>query len=223
MSGKLCLLQFRRQEVAKQKKILVLFAHPRLSTSVVQRAMLKAIDGLEKLTLHDLYAAYPDFIIDVRREQQLLLDHDIIVFQHPFYWYSCPAIIKEWLDLVLENGWAYGTGGSKLHRKCMMSAISTGGNRDAYRQNGRNRYEATELLAPFDQSAYLCGMAYLEPFVIYTGRHLSPGELAGRAEEYRELLVDLRDGRIDPLERLAKGHELPKAFGAASLRGEHAS
>ncbi len=113
--------------MAKTKRILILFAHPRLSASVVQRAMLNAIEGLEHVTFHDLYAAYPDFLIDVKREQELLLAHDIIVFQHPFYWYSCPAIIKEWLDLVLENGWAYGTGGSKLHRKYMMNAVSTGG------------------------------------------------------------------------------------------------
>ena len=80
--------------MAKPKKILILFAHPRLSTSVVQTAMLNAIEGLENVTFHDLYAAYPDFLIDVKREQELLLAHDVIVFQHPFYWYSVPAILK---------------------------------------------------------------------------------------------------------------------------------
>jgi glutathione-regulated potassium-efflux system ancillary protein KefG len=209
--------------MAKQRKILILFAHPRLSTSVVQHAMLRAVDGLENVSLHDLYAAYPDFLIDVKREQELLLAHDIIVFQHPFYWYSCPAIIKEWLDLVLENGWAYGTGGSKLHRKVMMNAISTGGSRDAYRDNGRNRFEISDLLAPFDQSAHLCGMAYLAPFVLHTGRQMGEAELAGEAEKYRELLADMRDGRLDPLKRLAKGYDLPKAFGALAARAEHAS
>jgi glutathione-regulated potassium-efflux system ancillary protein KefG len=207
----------------KQKKILILFAHPRLSTSVVQRAMLRAIDGLENVTFHDLYAAYPDFIIDVKREQELLLAHDIIVFQHPFYWYSSPAIIKEWLDLVLENGWAYGTGGAKLHRKIMMNAISTGGSSDAYRDNGRNRFEIAHLLVPFDQSAHLCGMAYLEPFVIHTGRQMGEAELSGEAEKYRELLADMRDGRVDPLTRLTKGYDLPKAFGALKARAENAS
>jgi glutathione-regulated potassium-efflux system ancillary protein KefG len=209
--------------MTKQKKILILFAHPRLSSSVVQRSMLRAIEALENVTLNDLYASYPDFIIDVKREQELLLAHDIVVLQHPFYWYSSPAIIKEWLDLVLENGWAYGTGGSKLHRKFLMNAISTGGNRDAYRGGGKNRFEIVKLLAPFDQSAYLCGMAYLDPFVIFTGRHMTEAELSGHAESYRELLVDLRDGRVDPLKRLAPGHELPKAFGALAARAEHAS
>ena len=89
-------------------KPLVLFAHPRLSSSVVQKAMLAAIAGLDGITVHDLYAAYPDFQIDVDREHGLLLAHDVIIFQHPFYWYSSPAIIKERLDIVLEYGWANG-------------------------------------------------------------------------------------------------------------------
>ncbi len=206
----------------KQKKILVLFAHPRLGASVVQKAMLKAIAGLDNVTLHDLYAVYPDFMIDVVREQALLLEHDVIVFQHPFYWYSCPAIIKEWIDLVLEHGWAYGTGGAKLHKKFMMSALSTGGDEDAYQQNGRNRYAVEALLAPFNQTAHLCGMAYLKPFVIFTGRHMEAGELAGHAEKYRDVLVDLRDGRLDPFMQLATGFALPKPFVSKMKRNENA-
>ena len=86
-------------------KILVLFAHPRLSGSHVQRVLADAVRDLPGVTFHDLYAAYPDFTIDVAHEQALLVEHDLIVLQHPFYWYSGPAIIKEWLDLVLALGW----------------------------------------------------------------------------------------------------------------------
>src|SRR5690349_3159009 len=95
-------------------KILILFAHPRLRNSVVQSALIKAVAGLEGVTFRDLYASYPDYMIDVEAEQKALLAHDVIVLQHPFYWYSSPAIIKEWQDLVLENGWAYGPGGTAL-------------------------------------------------------------------------------------------------------------
>lgn len=193
-------------------RILVLFAHPRLSGSIGQKALFGAIAGLEHVTVHDLYAAYPHFAIDVGREQALLLEHDLIVFQHPFYWYSSPAIIKEWLDLVLENGWAYGPGGTKLAGKFMLSAISTGGSREAYGTGGRNRYEVRQLLAPFNQTAYLCRMAYLEPFVIYAPRRMNAAELSTSAERYRDLIVGLRDGRIDPLEQLATDYALPADF-----------
>ncbi len=193
-------------------KPLVIFAHPRLSGSVVQKTMLAAISGLDGVTIHDLYAAYPDFQIDVDREQELLLAHDVIIFQHPFYWYSSPAIIKEWLDLVLEYGWAYGPGGTRLHRKFMMSALSTGGPTEAYRSKGRNRFAVRELLAPMDQTAYLCGMGWLEPHIIFAGRRSEPASLTRNAEIYRDLIIDLRDGRIDPMKHLARGYDLPHSF-----------
>ena len=134
-------------------RILVLFAHPRLRQSVVQRAMLAAIQGLEDVTIRDLYAEYPDLMIDPRREQAELLDHDLLVLQHPLYWYSAPAIVKEWLDVVLEEGWAYGSGGTRLHGKFLLNALSTGGPQEAYHDQGRNRFPVRALLAPFDQTA----------------------------------------------------------------------
>lgn len=205
------------------KSILILHAHPRIGNSLVQRAMLNAVKGLDGVTVHDLYAAYPDFMIDVGREQSLLLAHDVIVFQHPFYWYSTPAILKEWQDLVLECGWAYGPGGSRLHGKHLMNAVSTGGSQDAYREGGRNRFAIEELLRPFDQTAHLCGMAFLEPFVIFAGRHMDEARLSLHAEKYRDLIVGLRDGRLDPLRHLADGHDLPAAYRATHKDKRHAS
>lgn len=193
-------------------KLLILHAHPRSNASVVQRAMLRAITGLDGVTIVDLYADYPALDIDAAREQQRLLEHDVIVLQHPFYWYSSPAIIKEWQDLVLVNGWAYGPGGTSLAGKFLMSAISTGGSEAAYQHGGRNRFEIEELLSPFNQTAYLCSMAYLAPFVIHAGRRMPAPELTAAAESYRDLIVGLRDGKIDPLLRLAPGFALPPAF-----------
>ena len=193
-------------------KILVVFAHPKMSESIVQREMLSRIQNLENVTIHDLYASYPDFVIDVDHEQALLLQHDLIILQHPFYWYSAPSIIKEWLDLVLEHEWAYGAKGTKLHGKFMMQAISTGGPQHFYNAAGKNRFEIDELLAPFDQTAYLCGMAWLEPFAVFIGRRIPPPELSQQVEKYRDLVVGLRDGKIDPMQQLARNYALPANF-----------
>ena len=197
-------------------KILVLFAHPKFSGSVVQRAMLRAIADIDGVTCRDLYASYPDFSIDVAREQQDLLAHELIVLQHPLYWYSSPAIIKEWQDLVLENGWAYGPGGTKLSGKFMLSALSTGGSGQAYGHDGRNRYQIEELLTPFNQTAYLCNMAYLKPFVIHAGRRMSPEDLSAEVEAYRDLILGLRDRKRDPLSMLSHGFSLPPEFAKAA-------
>ena len=204
-------------------RLLVLFAHPRPRQSVVQRAMLAAIAGLTDITVRDLYAVYPDFMIDARREQTLLLEHDLVVLQHPLYWYSSPAIIKEWLDVVLEEGWAYGPGGTRLRGKFLLNALSTGGPTEAYHSKGRNRFAVRQLLAPYDQTAYLCGMGWLEPFVIHSGRKLDVATLTHKAEIYRDLLVGLRDGRLDPEKHLAEGYSLPGGFSQRSEAPRHAS
>jgi glutathione-regulated potassium-efflux system ancillary protein KefG len=196
-------------------RILVLAAHPNPSESIVQRAMLKAIRSLEGITIRDLYADYPNFDINIEREQQHLLAHDLIVLQHPVYWYSSPAILKEWQDLVLEHGWAYGPGGDRLHGKFMLQAVSTGGPPDFYSAHGRNRFELRDLLSPFNQTAHLCGMAWLEPFILYAGRKRSETEIFAEAERYRDLITALRDDRANPLKLLAQGFTLPRGFKAA--------
>ena len=180
------------------RRILVLLAHPSLDRSEVNRPMVDAVHGLDGVTLVDLYAEYPDFQIDIDREQARLLVHDVIVFQHPLYWYSTPAILKEWQDLVLKHGFAYGHDGTALQGKMMMSAISAGGGDAAYRKDGMNRFTIAELLRPFEQTAALCGMRWLPPFVVHGTLLLEADALAGHAEDYRRVLTALRDGQIDP-------------------------
>ncbi|MFN8259158.1 MAG: NAD(P)H-dependent oxidoreductase [Bacteroidales bacterium] len=170
------------------RKILILFAHPRFEHSVVNQALVKAVKNKPTITFRDLYELYPDFDIDVKKEQELLLSHDIIIWQHPFYWYSCPPLLKQWLDLVLEFNWAYGPKGNALEGKVIFSAITTGGAREAYRQEGRNRFPLKHLLSPFIQTAYLCKMRYLPPFAVQGTHRLGAEELDNYASDYLKLL-----------------------------------
>jgi glutathione-regulated potassium-efflux system ancillary protein KefG len=113
-------------------KILILFAHPAFKRSKINAALREAVENLEGITFHDLYASYPDFFIDVGLEQDLCEAHDTIVFQHPLYWYSTPAIIKEWMDLVVEHGWACGSTGNALSGKIFFQALTAGGDVSTY-------------------------------------------------------------------------------------------
>jgi len=85
------------------RRILILFAHPALEKSRVNCALVRQVQGLEAVTFHDLYEAYPDFDIDIQHEQELLVAHDVVVLQHPFFWYSTPAILKEWMVFLLSQ------------------------------------------------------------------------------------------------------------------------
>lgn len=176
--------------------VLVLFAHPAIRKSRVNRRLVEAIQEVEGVTVNDLYEAYPDLNIDIAREQELLSNHDVVVFQYPFFWYSTPAILKEWQDLVLEHGWAYGHEGHALDGKNLLNAITTGGHESEYCETGANRFSMKQLLAPIEQTARLCGMDYLPPFVIHGTFRLTDLEIDDRAVDYRRLIEGLRDGRI---------------------------
>ncbi len=179
-------------------KVLILFAHPRLDRSVANAALAEAAEGIEGVTFIDLYAKYPDGEIDVDREQNRLVENDVIIFQHPLYWYSSPAMLKEWQDLVLEYGFAYGTGGDALTGKVFFNATTCGGGREAYSKDGIHGVEIPELLVPFRRSFLLCHMRVLAPFVCFAaGRGATGGDLAGHARKYRYLLEALVDERVD--------------------------
>ena len=180
------------------KKILVVFGHPAFRRSKINAALRQAVENLDGVSFHDLYASYPDFLIDVPREQALCEGHDIIVFQHPFYWYSTPAIIKEWFDLVLEYDWAYGSGGNALVGKTTFQALTAGGGQESYRADGLNQFTIRELTTPFRATANLCGMDWLPPFAVL-GIHqgIPQAECRRHAQNYRRSLIALRDDRLD--------------------------
>ena len=176
--------------------VLILFAHPALEKSRVHRAMLDAVPTRAGITLHDLYEAYPDLDVDVVREQALLEAHDVVVLQFPFYWYSTPPMLKQWQDLVLEHGWAYGATGTRLAGKTLLCALSAGGPQHAYRPEGYNRFTVRQLLAPIEQTATLCRMRYVAPFVVHGTHRLEPAEVAREAARYGRLLDRLQAGAL---------------------------
>ena len=184
-------------EAIPANRVLILFAHPALEKSRVNRALAEAVRDLDGVTFHDLYELYPAFDIDVDREQRLLEQHPVIVWQHPLFWYSTPAILKEWQDLVLEHGWAYGSEGKALHGKLLVSAITSGGSEEAYQPAGYNRHTLAQLLAPVAQTASLCGMRWLPPFAVHGTLRMTADAIVAHAADYRRLIEALRDDRLD--------------------------
>ena len=180
------------------RRVLILFAHPSLDRSEVNYPMLEAAQGLRGVTLVDLYAEYPDYQIDIDREQRRLVEHDVIVFQHPLYWYSTPALLKEWQDLVLEDGFAYGPEGRALHGKIFFCALTAGGREAAYRGEGYRHYTIRELLHPLEQMARLCGMIYLPSFALFGARTaVREGRARQHVTNWIRLLEALQEDRLD--------------------------
>ncbi len=176
-------------------RILVILAHPDLAQSRVAKAVMVAAqaaaqaptqaeaadDGVELL---DLYARYPDYLIDGPAERQRLAQVRLLVWVHPFHWYAMPPLMKLWLDQVLSFGWAYGPGGDALRGRDLWLVTSTGGPQDSYHPAGYNRYAFDAFLPPYEQTATLVGMRFLPPLVLYGAHRASDAEIADHATEF---------------------------------------
>lgn len=170
-------------------RLLVYYAHPGQKYSRVNKEMAEVARRHPGLTFCDLYEEYPRYNINIDAEQEKLINHDVIVFQHPLFWYSTPSLIKEWIDLVLEHGFAFGSGGDKLTGKIMMNAISAAGPEEAYTAKGYQHYPLRTFLTPLEQTARLCHMNYCAPYVLYSALNVDEDtEIPRHVAGYKSML-----------------------------------
>ncbi|QNA89153.1 NAD(P)H dehydrogenase [Massilia sp. Dwa41.01b] len=153
--------------MATAPRILVIYAHPAPHRSRINRRLATAAAALDGVLVHDLYETYPDFFIDVAREQALLEAAELVVFLHPIRWYSMPSLLKEWVDSVLLPGWAYGPGAAALRGKVYWLAVTTGSPEASYGPGERHGRPFADFLPPFEQTALLCGMTWWPPHILH--------------------------------------------------------
>jgi glutathione-regulated potassium-efflux system ancillary protein KefG len=177
--------------MAEPKPIAVIFAHPALERARVAPALMGAAAELPSVELRDLYELYPDFMVDVEAERQALRAAEAVVLQFPLYWYSGPALLKEWLDVVLTNGFAYGERGGALRGKRLACVVSAAGGGSAFQPKGHSRFTMAEFLRPYEQTAKVCEMHWAPPFVVHAAARLSERQLGQEASRYRTYLEDL--------------------------------
>lgn len=155
-----------REEEKISMKIMVIIAHPDLNKSRAGQILAQELKD-SSIYVRDLYQEYSNWEIDVKKEQQLLCAYDRIVFQFPFYWYSCPPLLKKWFDDVFTYGWAFGPNGEHLLGKEFMVATTTGGTAESYRSGGGNEFTISELIRPIQRTITRCNGTFLPTFVIH--------------------------------------------------------
>lgn len=179
-------------------RILVLLSHPQLEHSRVARALADAArrvaasvgpsaDG-PQIEVRDLYALYPDYLVDVAAEQAALAGVQLLVWLHPVHWYGMPPLMKLWLDEVFSFGWAYGPGGTALAGADLWLATSTGGPAESYHPAGYNRYFFDAFLPPYEQTAALAGMRFLPPLVLHGAHRADAAAIAAHAQVFADRL-----------------------------------
>ncbi len=176
--------------------VLLLYFHAAAEFSKANHGLISALGQQEHLSIRDMYAEYPRFSIDIDKEQSLLTTHDTIVLQFPMFWYSSPALLKEWQDLVLEYGFAYGDGGTALLGKRLQLVVTTGSPAEAYTAEGEKGYTLREFLRPFEAMAKLCHLDYHAPLAMHGARDAADnGQQAVWNLAYQKLIAALIAGR----------------------------
>ena len=178
---------------ASPPRALVLAAHPNWRDSRVNRRLLERARATPGVAVHDLYARYPDYDIDVAAEQRAAEAAPLIVLLHPVQWYSMPALLKLWLDEVLTYGWAYGTGGTSLQGKDLWLAATTGGPESSYHPQSYNRYFFDAFLPPYEQTTALCGMRFLPPLLLHGAHTASEEVVQQHVDVFGQRLLDYPD------------------------------
>ena len=162
-------------------------AHPELEHSRVNRRLMEAARGAGA-AVRDLYALYPDYVIDVPAEQAALERARLVVWLHPVHWYHMPPLMKLWVDEVFSFGWAYGPGGHALRGKDLWLATTTGGAETAYRPDGYNRYFFDAFLPPYEQTAALCGLRFVPPLVLHGAHRAGEAAVAAHVQVFADRL-----------------------------------
>jgi glutathione-regulated potassium-efflux system ancillary protein KefF len=170
-------------------RILVVFAHPAPRRSRVNRALADAARALPGVHVRDLYETYPDFYVDAPGERALVEACELLVFLHPIRWYGMPSLLKEWVDAVFEPDWAYARNRGVLAGKGFWLAASTGSGEDAYQPGGLHGRPFADFLAPFEQSAALCGMRWQAPLVLHGANQADDAQLAAHVAAFRAGLL----------------------------------
>lgn len=173
---------------------LVIIAHPNLANSRVNhRWKEELLQYPDDITVHELYQQYPNWDIDVQREQSLLTAYSHIILQFPFYWYSYPPLLKKWIDDVFAYGWAYGSKGDKLKGKMFGLAMSIGDKKMNYMPSGSVSYTVDELITPFKASLRHVGAVALPYFAIFEASYqVSDEEINQSAKQYINYILEYK-------------------------------
>ncbi|WP_027108051.1 NAD(P)H-dependent oxidoreductase [Lacticigenium naphthae] len=169
-------------------KTLLLISHPEIEDSGSQQYLLQSLPSSAAITVRHLDTLYSDGKIDREKEQAMLLAHDRILFQFPFYWYSTPSLLKKWQDEVLTEDFAYGKQ-KNLTGKEFGLVISVGIKETEYQAGGREGFTVNELVAPLRALANKLDMQYVKPLIIYQFHYLSERDRMRLLIKYQQYLT----------------------------------
>ncbi len=169
--------------------ILFIAGNPHVDTSAFIAAIQPAVQarGVEWIALID---ETTNGHFDVPGFQARMTQASTIILHFPLYWYSPPALVKQWLDSILTSGWAFPAATSKLRGKTLTLSVTTGSPLSTFQPEGSNGSTLEELLLPLERTAAYCGMNW--GGIVATQWNTASSDeatLSASAKEHLEALV----------------------------------
>lgn len=173
---------------------LIILGHPDFENSVANKTIIdELMNSHLDIEIRDLNSLYPVYKIDVKAEQLALLNHQTIVFQYPIYWYSMPAILKQWFDVVFEYQFAYGSKGDKLKGKNFVPSFTVGASEEGYSTLKEHHFRVLEFCKAIEQTAYFVQMNYIDPIYVHgtsKAAGYKPDEIVASAKKQAKKLIE---------------------------------
>ncbi|WP_395319361.1 NAD(P)H-dependent oxidoreductase [Fructilactobacillus frigidiflavus] len=167
-------------------KTLVIIAHPDYHDSGTQGFLKRATEGLENITWHYL-PEQTEF--DVQAEQQLLIDHQRIIFQFPMYWYSAPATLKKWEDDVLTRAFTFANETGILKGKELGIVTTIGYPEKDFQAGAAEGFSISEIMIPYRALAHRAGMKFMTPLVVDQFEYMTPAQQTKLLIDYQQYLT----------------------------------
>ncbi|MFS4467240.1 NAD(P)H-dependent oxidoreductase [Maribacter sp. 2210JD10-5] len=127
-----------------------------------------------KYASEQLHAHETDsFVPELKKEMQLLLEADVLIFNFPLWWFDVPAILKGWIDRVLAYGFAYGGAygffdKGRFKGKKAFLCVTTGSPAEFYTPKGVHGRTLSDILKNIHQGVLgLVGFEVLPDFAAY--------------------------------------------------------
>lgn len=153
---------------------------------------------LLNLDLYDHAKEIPFYIHDMQqleassffqKNKELILQADRIILFFPVYWYSTPAIVKAWIDLITRYAWNYKNGecAQPLHHITKVLSISSSIAKHPWY---KFLYEHPVQKQITDTFKFM-GIKTIKPYMIYDVYAMTPKIYASHVETIKKLVEQL--------------------------------
>ena len=151
------------------KNVLIISGHTDLENNSFANKII--LNKLQELLPQAEYLfldkEYPNYKIEVEKEQARLVKADVIVFQFPFFWYSMPSILHKYQEDVFLHGFSHGSKGKALVGKKVIISFTSGAPEEMYQEGGKQNYPIEAFYPPFKNFVVSCNMELAG--IIYSG------------------------------------------------------